>query len=112
MGTEVIHLNRACTYPDLSNLFVRADVTDLAKTLEQKVPKWISEQTTMLHGPLPDVATRTALPGPLRLPLLGALLADPKPVTTEWGRLRTAVGRLVTSPPRTALCSTSSRRTG
>ena len=25
---EVMHLNRACTYPDLTNLFVREDVTD------------------------------------------------------------------------------------
>jgi uncharacterized protein DUF2779 len=57
VGTEVMHLNRACTYPDLSNLFVRADVTDATKVLEQNVPNWISDQTAMLCGPLPDLAT-------------------------------------------------------
>src|SRR5436309_15103249 len=40
-GAEVMHLNRACTYPDLSNLFVRSEVTDAAKALEQCVPAWI-----------------------------------------------------------------------
>ncbi len=28
---EIMHLNRACVFPDLSNLFVRADVTDLVR---------------------------------------------------------------------------------
>jgi hypothetical protein len=57
VGTEVMHLNRACAYPDLSNLFVRADVTDAAKALEVNAPKWISEQMAMLRGPLPEEPT-------------------------------------------------------
>jgi predicted RecB family nuclease len=57
VGTEVMHLNRACAYPDLSDLFVRADVTEVAKALEPNVPKWIAEQIAMLQGTLPDVPT-------------------------------------------------------
>ena len=56
-GTEVMHLNRACAYPDLSNLFARTDVTEAVRALEPSVPKWITEQLAMLRGPLPDVST-------------------------------------------------------
>jgi len=28
---EIMHLNRACAYPDLGNWFIRADVTEMAK---------------------------------------------------------------------------------
>jgi predicted RecB family nuclease len=55
IGAEVMHLNRECTYPDLSNLFVRSDVTDAANAAEKNVPKWIAEQINMLQGPVPDV---------------------------------------------------------
>jgi predicted RecB family nuclease len=55
VSTEVMHLNRECTYPDLSNLFVRSDVTQEARAVEGSVPRWIAEQTVMLQGPVPDV---------------------------------------------------------
>ncbi len=54
---EVMHLNRACTYPDLSNLFTRADVTDLVEARLAAVPGEIAAMTAMLAGPLPRVAT-------------------------------------------------------
>src|SRR5207249_10685438 len=44
VGTDVMHLNRTCTHPDLSHLFVRADVTEVARAMEQSVPTWIGEQ--------------------------------------------------------------------
>jgi uncharacterized protein DUF2779 len=69
-GTEVMHLNRACAYPDLSNLFVRADVTDAAKALEQRVPAWIAEQTAMLEGPLPVVPTGPHCRAPYDCPFM------------------------------------------
>jgi hypothetical protein len=54
---EVMHLNRACAYPDLSNLFVRADVTALVEARLAAVPGEIAAMTAMLAGALPSVAT-------------------------------------------------------
>ena len=56
IGTELMHLNRECAYPDLSNLFVRSDVGEIVQAAEKNVPTWIAEQLDMLEGPLPDVA--------------------------------------------------------
>jgi len=55
VGTEVMHLNRACTYPDLSNLFIRSDVTEPTKAIQESVPRWIAGQLAKLQGPLPEV---------------------------------------------------------
>lgn len=54
-GTEVMHLNRECAYPDLSNLFMRSDVTKAAHAIEASVPGWIAQQIAMLQEPIPDV---------------------------------------------------------
>src|SRR6266852_6540883 len=53
---EVMHLNRACAYPDLSNLFVRTDVTQPAHDALEATPRVIQDQLAMLAGPLPDVS--------------------------------------------------------
>jgi predicted RecB family nuclease len=52
---EVMHLNRECRYPDLSNLFVRRDVTPLVEAFLPEVPDAIAAQVATLAGPLPDV---------------------------------------------------------
>src|SRR6266496_2478989 len=52
---EVMHLNRECRHPDLSNLFVREDVTALVEGALVGVPDELEEQRRMLAGPLPDV---------------------------------------------------------
>ncbi|PYP30816.1 MAG: hypothetical protein DMD49_09555 [Gemmatimonadetes bacterium] len=52
---EVMYLNRECRYPDLSNLFVRRDVTPLVEGLLPTVPDEIAAQLAALSGPLPDV---------------------------------------------------------
>jgi predicted RecB family nuclease len=54
-GVEVMVLNRACTYPDLSNLFVRHDVTPQVETLLAGIPVEVRAQLEMLAGPLPEV---------------------------------------------------------
>jgi hypothetical protein len=54
---EVMHLNRACAYPDLSNLFVRADVTEPVEARLAAVPGEIAAMTAMLGGALPSVIT-------------------------------------------------------
>ncbi|MBI1796621.1 MAG: hypothetical protein HYR74_06165, partial [Candidatus Eisenbacteria bacterium] len=47
---EVMHLNRDCVAPDLSNLFVRDDVTADAERRLARVPELIRGQRTMLAG--------------------------------------------------------------
>jgi hypothetical protein len=53
---EVMHLNRECCYPDLSNLFVREDVTALIQPELKKVPKEVEALMEAIAGPLPEVA--------------------------------------------------------
>lgn len=55
VGAEVMHLNRECAYPDLSNLFTRSDATDEVAAVEDRVPEWVAQQVEMLQGPVPDV---------------------------------------------------------
>src|SRR5258705_2996266 len=55
VGAQVMHLHPECAYPDLSNLFVRSDVTEAAGAIAEKVPRWIVEQGAMLQGPVPDL---------------------------------------------------------
>jgi Domain of unknown function(DUF2779) len=52
---EVMHLNPECRYPDLSNLFVREDVTREVEAALIGVPDELAAQQRMLDGPLPDV---------------------------------------------------------
>ena len=52
---EVMHLNPECRYPDLSNLFVREDVTALVEAALICVPDELAGQHRMLAGPVPDV---------------------------------------------------------
>ena len=51
---EVMHLNRACRYPDLSNLFTRADVTAEVDDI-LNLGRTAAAQLAMLAGPRPDV---------------------------------------------------------
>lgn len=52
---ELMHLNRECAYPDLSNLFAREDVTADVDELVAAVPREAGRQLAMLAGELPDV---------------------------------------------------------
>ena len=52
---ELMHLNRACRFPDLSDLFVREDVTARVDLVTQLIPDQVAEQLAALDGPLPDV---------------------------------------------------------
>jgi predicted RecB family nuclease len=52
---EVMHLNSQCRYPDLSNLFVREDVTAVVEGVLVGVPDELAAQARMLAGPLPEV---------------------------------------------------------
>ncbi len=53
---EVMHLDRECCAPDLSNLFTRVDVTPEVELLLPQVPGYVEAQRRMLDGGLPRVA--------------------------------------------------------
>jgi len=53
--TEVMHLNRACRFPDLDDLFVRTDVTDRVEDEIVDVPREARRQLRVLRGPEPEV---------------------------------------------------------
>jgi hypothetical protein len=82
--TELMQLNRDCRYPDLSNLFVREDLTPEIEELLADIPRDIRAQQRMLRGPLPDV--------PVRLPL-------PRALPAQAGRLRKREQRLIFEIP-------------
>ena len=68
---EVMHLNRECAYPDLSNLFVRQDVTEPVEGLLAKIPAEIAAQAAMLGGGLPSVAVGDHCSVPYECPFVG-----------------------------------------
>lgn len=53
--TEVMHLNRACRFPKLDNLFARADVTGRVEKEIVDVPREARRQLRVLRGSEPDV---------------------------------------------------------
>jgi predicted RecB family nuclease len=53
---ELMHLNRECRFPDLSNLFVREDVTGLVEGMLPDVPVKVASLLAAVDGPCPDVA--------------------------------------------------------
>lgn len=69
-GADVMVLDRACTYPDLSDLFRREDVTSAVEELLPEVPRLVREQLAMLAGPRPDVAVGPHCAKPYPCPFL------------------------------------------
>jgi predicted RecB family nuclease len=69
-GADVMVLNRECTFPDLSNLFIREDVTDRVEALLADIPRLVREQLAMLGGPLPTVAVGPHCTDPYECPFL------------------------------------------
>src|SRR5207247_10063545 len=52
---EVIHLNRACTHPDLSGLFVCEDVSPRVEAFLHDLPPGLAPPSAMVSGPPPQV---------------------------------------------------------
>ena len=69
-GVDVMHLNKECHFPDLSNLFERTDVTDAVQPLLGKVGWELDAQLEMLSGPLPDVAVGLQCHEPYKCPFM------------------------------------------
>ncbi len=67
---EVMHLNRECVYPDLTNLFIREDVTEAVEGLLSRVEKAIVVQAAMLGGSLPSVQIGDHCSAPYECPFI------------------------------------------
>lgn len=67
---ELMHLNRECRYPDLSNLFARSDLTKAARELQLRVEEEVKAQLQMLDGRLPDVAIGNHCSNPRECPFM------------------------------------------
>ncbi len=68
---EVMHLNRECVFPDLSNLFARTDVTEEVRAHLPEVPARIEELRDCLEGDLPDAEIGDRCKTPYDCPFMG-----------------------------------------
>ena len=73
---EVMHLNTECRYPDLSNLFTRADVTEQIEPLLPDVPDQIAQQMELINGPEPEIAIGQQCFGRRECPFTGRCWPD------------------------------------
>jgi len=67
---ELMHLNRACRYPDLSDLFVREDLTAPAEAFQREIPGHLARLQRAVTGPLPVVETGPHCTDPYECPFL------------------------------------------
>jgi predicted RecB family nuclease len=76
---ELMHLNRECRHPDLSNLFEREDVTAVVEELLGKVPGQVRALVRALQGPLPQVEIGDHCHEPYDCPFLERCWPEPPP---------------------------------
>ncbi len=67
---ELMHLNRACAYPDLDDLFVREDVTQDAEALLPAIPRQLRKMLAALDGKLPEVESGPQCSNPYECPFV------------------------------------------
>jgi hypothetical protein len=115
----VMHLNPACAYPDLGDLFVRADVTARVEGLLPMIEREIPRQLAMLRGPLPEVAIGPHCSQPHPCPFMGRCWPQFPPghihtlyrVGQKWWDLaQRGVERITDLPPDFALRGPAERQ--
>jgi hypothetical protein len=74
--SQVMHLNKDCRYPDLSNLFTRQDVTKKIEPLLCHVPEQIARQLDLINGPEPPIAIGEQCLGAHECPFRGRCWPD------------------------------------
>ena len=74
---ELMHLNRKCTFPDLSDLFARADLTEEARALFPELKSEVAAQLGMLEGPQPRVEAGDHCSAPYVCPFWERCWAEP-----------------------------------
>jgi hypothetical protein len=79
---ELMHLNRKCRYPDLSNLFVRKDLTRKAEKLQAEVRGHLVSFHEVLRGPLPEIEPGEQCSTPYACPFVERCVEAP-PVETK-----------------------------
>ena len=88
---ELMHLNRACRYPDLSNLFVRSDITHEVEAYLAEVGPEIEAQKKVLAGPIPEVPPGPHCTAPYDCPFLGRCTTPlPRGHVSELYRIRSS----------------------
>ena len=75
---ELMHLNRDCVFPDLSNLFTRTDISDKVEEFLPQVAGEVKAQKGMLDLPIPIIAAGPQCRSPYECPFL-ARCNDPLP---------------------------------
>lgn len=73
---ELMHLNTACTYPALEDLFTRTDITADVERLLPEIAAQAAAQLRVLEGSLPDVAIGPHCRDPYECPFMGRCWHD------------------------------------
>ncbi len=116
---DLMAVNRACTHPDLSDLFTRHDVTQQAEDLQPGLAEALATQREALGGPLPDVAIGEHCRDPFACPFLSrcwpAVPADHVSSLYRGGKKALAlqaagIERIAGIPPETELSETQWRQ--
>ena len=82
--SEVMHLNRECRHPDLSNLFTRAEVTAPVNAYLPSVPSELKAQLSMLARPKPPaVEPGEQCSTPYECPFRSRCMPEPPPHAIE-----------------------------
>lgn len=82
-ASHLMHLNRECRAPDLSNLFARADLSAAVTAELPVIPAQAKGMLKVLEGPLPDVAIGDHCDEPQECPFKGRCWPEPIPHDVE-----------------------------
>jgi hypothetical protein len=120
VGARLMHLNKECRFPDLNDLFVVEDLTDVVEDELRNVPGTIARLREVLEGPFPERGVgphcRKPYPCPFQDRCRGAL---PDHHIGELYRLhestrarleRACVTRIADIPPKFLLTGTQERQ--
>lgn len=116
---EIMHLDRACIFPDLGDLFARTDVTREVTDLLPEIPEQVQRQLSMLEGALPEVAIGPHCSTPYECPFVSRCWADlpEHHVNTlyrigkqAWELVAQGTGRIHDLPANMALNPTAERQ--
>jgi hypothetical protein len=93
---EVMHLNRECRFPDLSNLFVREDVTEAAEEFLPQIPGHLRRMKEVLDGLLPPTEPGAQCDSPYECPFASRCCpALPEDHVSTLYRARSSVATLL-----------------
>jgi predicted RecB family nuclease len=82
---ELMHLNRECRFPDLSDLFTRSDCTAKVEAFLPTVAPLAKEMSAMLKGALPEIAIGPHCSQPYECPF--SARCWPEPIAHNVGEL-------------------------